>query len=284
MVSRKRPRLEPLLVTWSILEAASSLRRRDCVCSEPVLGLEQSCVWGARLMLIPQGASVCCMTRSVWPAARTGPASALCRKVCRSSAYLCWYACMRSTDSHWSRATWVQVYVEVRWSWRACLSACTLVSGACANDKEASYNKVGRASKCCSFHTSVLSLTLPYIVLHNKWFHARWAAGWVCDAEDEEEKGSPACERLHLHQSGECNELKMNRKRWAKWHFLHHQLFHKVFLFGSCREKSLWGKIKSHMAEIHTTLISGAQLQTNVPETSYQDKPKHVVYLLLCDF
>lgn len=41
------------------------------MCSEPVLGLERSCVWGARLMLIQQGGSVCCMTRPVWPAART---------------------------------------------------------------------------------------------------------------------------------------------------------------------------------------------------------------------
>ena len=180
----------------------------------------------------------------------------------------------------------------MRWrSWHPCLSAFTFVS-LCVKDEEASYNKVGRASKCCSFHTSALSLTLPYIVLHNKWFHARWAAGWVYDTQDEaDEEGSAACERLHLHQSDERNELKMNRKRWAKWHILHHQLFHKVFLFGSCKEKSLWGKRKSHTAWIHATVHGNWQTgssemrgskttQAHHPVFTYhQDKLKHIVYL-----
>lgn len=66
VADRRGPRLGSFSVPWSILETDSSLEE-GTVCSEPVLGLERSCEWEARLMPIQQGGSVCCMTRPVWP-------------------------------------------------------------------------------------------------------------------------------------------------------------------------------------------------------------------------
>lgn len=71
---------EYLEASWK-QTAALEEKEEGIVCSDPVLGLEQSCVWGARLTLIQQGGSVCCMTRPVWPAARSPPCSYVCLSV-----------------------------------------------------------------------------------------------------------------------------------------------------------------------------------------------------------